>query len=131
VTLDLEAIEARANAASKGPWMWANADQDCWSPCTAGGCPGHDTGIPESLPEVGIVVRDVFEEFAQEDGTYSQWIANARFIASARADIPALIAEVRKLRGQLHDAGLPDEEPVFQYPGRTPDAPFHPFGEPL
>ena len=82
--LDLDAIEARAEAATPGPWtarlsdMWEiNAGSDlvsvvesCWLPddCEA----GQHGGIPD--------------------------VDDARFIAHARTDVPALVAELRAAR---------------------------------
>ncbi len=85
--LDLDAIEARAEAATPGPWtarlrddMWEINDgsgsnfvsivESCWLPddCDA----GQYGGIPD--------------------------VDDARFIAHARADIPALVAELRTAR---------------------------------
>lgn len=77
--VDLEAIEARANAATPGPQ-------------------GIVTG-GASFEFKTIVVNDPGEWLAfvksQEDG---------RFFAHARTDIPALIAEVRRLREELEIA---------------------------
>ena len=85
--LDLDAIEARAEAATPGPWtarlrddMWEINDgsgsnfvsivESCWLPddCDA----GQYGGIPD--------------------------VDDARFIAHAHADIPALVAELRAAR---------------------------------
>lgn len=77
---DLQEIEERANAATPGPWEF-------------------------SIGEAWTVYRD---------NTYTEAIAilpsgadgnharnNAMFTARARADVPALIAEVRSLRAKL------------------------------
>ena len=54
---------------------------------------------------------------------YDSKISLGTFAGFAAAiDIPALIAEVRKLRAQLHDKGLDETQSL---------APFHPYGEPL
>ncbi len=85
--LDLDAIEARAEAATPGPWtarlrddMWEINDgsgsnfvsivESCWLPddCDA----GQYGGIPD--------------------------VDDARFIAHARTDVPALVAELRAAR---------------------------------
>ena len=88
-SLDLEAIKARAAAATEGPWEWddptigqhwscpkpwtevVNADVACMSYCYGGS------------------VRPIESD------------ADGQFIAHAREDIPALVAEVERLRG-LH-----------------------------
>ncbi|MHB8406220.1 MAG: hypothetical protein ACYDCJ_12435 [Gammaproteobacteria bacterium] len=63
--LDLDAIEARANAATPGPW---DTDE-------------YDGGL-RSTVTAGPITSD--EDYD--------------FIAHARTDVPALIAEVRRLR---------------------------------
>ena len=67
--LDLDAIEARANAATPGPWKYC-ADSDAIKGTNA------------------LIVR----------GARSN---SGPFIASARTDVPALIARVRELEAQL------------------------------
>ena len=78
---ELAAIEARANAATEGPWeVEPHPDQ----------------------PYLDKVVRhyghltDLLAQCFHTNG-------NAAFIAHARQDIPALIAEVRRLRQELSD----------------------------
>ena len=82
----LSEIEARANAATPGPWFPAGNANGYWVECGEKG----------------------------EDGERNQWIANidsavkherpdAAFIADARQDIPELLAEVRRLRAALTD----------------------------
>lgn len=70
--LDLEAIEARANAATSGPWHMSNTGGD-----SVWGNP------PRALL--------IFDAPAQKR-------TDAEFSAAARTDVPALIAEVRRLR---------------------------------
>lgn len=71
--IDLDAIEARANAATPGPpWGWAVSDDRRWVDVTAR---GHDRVIAT---------------------TYDDDLA--AFIAHARTDVPALVAEIRRLR---------------------------------
>lgn len=71
--LDLDAIEARANAATPGPWEHG-ADKN-------GG------------------VRDIY---APDDThiTGGALYADAVFLAYARTDVPLLVAEVRRLRAE-------------------------------
>jgi hypothetical protein len=77
MSLDLDAIEARANAATPGPW-WADADK----------------GGEVSLWQVDPSDVDM-AYFPAAD-------ADNEFIATARTDVPALVAEVR--RQQEHAA---------------------------
>lgn len=87
--LDLDVIEARAAAATPGPWE-ANAEQY------------HS--------EFGTIIGGEVKPIAQawlsgEDGwVYPLTPADAVFIAAARSDVPALAAEVRRLRVELAEA---------------------------
>ena len=77
---DLDTIEQRANAATEGPWEASAHDH------AAGDVPildrtGHYLVI---CPDCGV------------RGGYER--ADAEFIAHARSDVPALLAEVRRLR---------------------------------
>lgn len=80
---ELEAIEKRAEAATKGPWAthWERrrlVDRSgVWS-------------------ERGIVADRIAGGGTNDDGE-----TNAAFIAHAREDVPALVLEVRRLRGVL------------------------------
>lgn len=81
--LDLDAIEARANAATAGPWrVWSgsrvehkSAVETAWSHDADGG----DTEL----------VADCCPT------------ADAAFIAHSRTDIPALVTEIRRLRAEV------------------------------
>ncbi len=86
--LDLEAIEARANAATPGPWI-SKYGLNVVSPDKRGiCCNSHSSNI---------------------DGETHQLEnhANIEFIAHARADIPALLAEIRRLRAGAEGGGKP------------------------
>lgn len=97
---DLKAMDDRAAAATSGPW-YAHVGDDysehhpedpeegkrCNGICTfpEGGKP------PETWTHSGeIVVTDL--------GYYPPRMTDARFIAAARTDVPALVAEVRRLK---------------------------------
>lgn len=114
---DLAAIRERAAAATEGPWTWAShttADGDEWA------------------------VFDPADHAlaSNRDG----WAPDAEFIAHAREDVPALLAEVERLRAieagieALHrpvhpvfswEIGLRFEEPCPDCHGR---AGVHPCG---
>lgn len=66
--LDLTAIKARAEAATEGPW--------------------HIIGGNEYVTGIGVGI-------GPDDGVTQ---ADAEFIANARTDVPALVAEVERLR---------------------------------
>jgi hypothetical protein len=74
-TEELAAIEARANAATAGPWR-GTKDEGVQADATAVFETGCECCTPSRLSE-----------------------ADALFIAHARTDIPALVAEVRRLKG--------------------------------
>ena len=72
---DLDAIEARANNAPSGPWF------------THGGWPGR------------VFSDDEFNaHIARVTGTRAN--ASAEFIAAARTDVPALVADIRRLTAE-------------------------------
>jgi hypothetical protein len=75
----LTEIESRANAATAGPWESENTDY-------------YELIFS---PHAKIGSTDWDEE---NDVDGEQCAANGDFIAHARADVPALIAEVRRLR---------------------------------
>jgi hypothetical protein len=87
VTLDLDAIEARVNAASAGPWEFDGDD-------TIEG--GNGGGV------CVLCEHKSFATFKARGEWYSS--ADAAFIAAARSDVPALLAEVRLSHALLRDA---------------------------
>lgn len=88
MTLDLSAIEAREKAATKGPWTEAKLGPLSDIPAVI-----HNDPHPD-YPEDWVPVC-TFEACSQE---YEADLDDASFIAHARSDIPALIAEVRRLQ---------------------------------
>lgn len=93
----LAAIEARANAATAGPWR---ADV------------GFST-IPDGPPE-GVAVwcqtpGSEGDAVVADLGDYTDGPANGAFIANAREDVPALVAEVRRLRADVAERRLQAE----------------------
>ena len=82
--LDLEPIEAREQLATEGPWGW-----------TYDGSGDYSVGLAED-PQA--------ERYASMWATHRlrvQTDHDADFIAHARADIPHLVAEVKRLRARL------------------------------
>jgi hypothetical protein len=75
-SIDLDAIAARANAATPGPWF-VHAD---W--------PGRVFAESEFNAHVARI-------------TGSNPEPNEQFIAHSRTDVPALLAEIRRLRDEL------------------------------
>ena len=86
----LAEIEARADAATPGPW-------DHQSDTFAGTRPVHRIGNVRENCDVGLTYRD-----------YHTGEANAEFITRSREDIPWLINRVRELEAQNRRmAGIP------------------------
>lgn len=79
MTLDLEAIKARAEAATKGPWIkhTPNEFYDSWI---------EGARIAGYRSQVALRISDP---------------RDAHFIAHARTDVPALIVRIRELEAQL------------------------------
>ena len=77
-TIDLEAIKARAEAATPGPWWHEWVDGDDWWAVY-----GQPTG--------DMVCPEVCTMWSSDDAAY---------IATAREDVPALVAEIERLTGE-------------------------------
>lgn len=82
MSLDLEAIKARADAATPGEWSAQDTDLDVHT---------EDSRSLIHLAEVLLSDEDT-------RANHPQAVADAEFIAHAREDIPALLAEVHRLR---------------------------------
>jgi hypothetical protein len=100
---ELAAIKARAEAATPGPWgtnefLYAPGE---WSMAIA---PVNGHG--------GWIGGGVAVAFPHEDGHQAQ---DATFIAASREDVPALVAEVERLRQALEDYGRHSEGCSGQY----------------
>ena len=78
---ELTAIEARAAAATVGPWR-------------------HDTdgGAIGAVEAGGMALAQVQQRVPRDNARRD---LDAAFIAAARADVPALVAEVRRLRTEV------------------------------
>lgn len=85
MTLDIDAIEARAAKATKGPWI---SEFAC-------------VGVKHPQGGQATIVTAPHET--------PQDRANCDFIAAARQDIPALIAEGRRLREALEEIDKQNE----------------------
>ena len=71
---ELDAIRKRCEAATPGPWYWWMSERPPFAL-------GNDQDV-----NIGVEVAK---------------IPDAEFVAAARADIPALLAEVDRLRAEL------------------------------
>jgi hypothetical protein len=89
--LDLDAIEARANAATPGPWRGDRHD---------GTAKYSVEGAPSTSGPQALVLRVDHKDgefgFVGLNGT-----ADEAFVLAARTDVPALVAEVRRLTADL------------------------------
>ena len=85
---ELDAIEARANAASAGPWTY----------CGCGKC-AQVSMEKGPIVMVGIGARDVSYTCGEGVDDASR-LLNAEFCAHARQDVPALVAEVRRFKAE-------------------------------
>lgn len=96
--LDLEAIRLRVDAATPGPW---------------GSVPQERTHIPTRYPRPAAVTvsGSVIWECTYRQGN-EQPNRDADFISNARTDVPALLAEVERLRGLVRRAWEFPEEPT-------------------
>jgi hypothetical protein len=92
--LDLDAIRARADAATEGPWI------------TSTDTSGVDNS--EIYAEAAWFEEDGHRYYGRRliavggEGNLNE--ADAEFIAAAREDIPALLGEVERLRARVHEA---------------------------
>lgn len=91
---DLDAIEARAAAASSGPWS------------VDGGRDGN-----RLFWQIGGILRDAYGN----NSITSDDEATVKFIAHARTDIPALVAELRSVRAELAAARAASQTGVYDY----------------
>jgi hypothetical protein len=106
---ELAAIETRANAAPRGPWEWgrANPDDDT----------SYEIRDDDDTPVAYVHCRDDDPTFDMPYPPPNRVEMGHRcaFIAHAREDIPALLAEVRRLRADLEAQW---EENHFEHCGR-------------
>ena len=100
---DLDEIRARADAATAGPWRWRNSNGD------VNLFGGGRSWVVMAFERMGMQrAQPVFRGLdnllypAGKENLYD--FADAQFIAHARTDVPALLAEVDRLRAE--NAGL-------------------------
>lgn len=85
--LDLKDIKAREKAASPGPWEMESV----------------------SVGEYFVTSIHNADGNWDESFGFMKLSHDAEFVSNARADIPALIAEVERLTKMLRNEGYPDE----------------------
>jgi len=92
---ELQAIRERAEKATPGPWHFDADDMDIWCRNDGGSFP-LTTTIAKALED-----EDRYFDF--------------EFIAAAREDIPALVAEVERLREALEGMANTDHDDPHWY----------------
>lgn len=92
--IDLDAIEARANAASDGPWIVVH--EPAWEADDVQHPDVIRVGAPLFVGDDEPVTICLVSTDYEDDPV--DVLGDAEFIAHARTDIPALVAEVRRLR---------------------------------
>jgi hypothetical protein len=97
---DLAEIEERVQAATPGPWFVRYLDDDVAMNLVAVST-APDTSLAERWPAFDhreIITATLVQHPHYVDVADERWDENAAFIAHARADVPRLIAEIRRLR---------------------------------
>lgn len=105
--LDLDAIQARADAATPGPWYDAGAGiLRAVHTRTVGR--KHIREVRDDIDLLGGAMFDTYEDFGGGPDLNGEPCVtgyyDARFIAAAREDVPALVARVRELEAERDDA---------------------------
>ena len=95
--IDIETAKRLCSAATAGPWKEIRCDHA--SPTEA--CGVYAPTAPRG--ESGKLGTSVFCDAAYDECHHVVSLADAEFIAAARALVPALIDEVERLRGALAD----------------------------
>lgn len=95
---DLDAIEARANAATEGPWTSAYEDYGGEMWYGGRGCGIWRIGGPLQCVVAG---SDQYEQGEERERSRRRCASDAAFIAHARADVPTLVGYARRLEKAL------------------------------
>ena len=88
--IDLDAIKAKLAATTPGPWEW-------------GTTPWGSPVLRRRLGEQGLNVINADPSGGEYELAIDPGGSDAAFIAHARTDVPALVAEVERLRAALLD----------------------------
>jgi hypothetical protein len=96
----LAEIEARAKAATDGPWYAHNTDDsmfmNCYSVTTSEREPDTEFFDGENCDKT-VVAMTLYQERRIVCHEAGKWEEDSEFIAHARTDVPDLVAEVRRL----------------------------------
>jgi len=109
---ELQAIKERANAASNAPWI-----------VEAGEYSGNNWLVGTITVNFGESYRDYKVYFVTTKSVHASELegdakTDAEFIAHARADVPALLTEVRSLRAMLDAVPVAAIGTLFEAYGR-------------
>lgn len=100
---ELEILQARCDAATQGPWAWANTCEKGYGANVGAGCFAEDD--EECLHPLSGDQSDRTDDYTVEEGiaelNHQNASADADLIASARTDIPRLIASHRQLQTEI------------------------------
>jgi hypothetical protein len=101
--LDLDAIEARKNAATKGPWGFYDGDNyaDVAADLQITGPGSYSYRQKIARLEDEDYWDDPAHENDDDSRAQEQMAVNAAFIAHAPEDVDAMAAEIRRLRAEL------------------------------
>ena len=92
--IDEQAIKARCDAATPGPWISETY-----------GFTGKNWLVGSvftgSTHETSCLVHITTDHLHASEYTHGEAISDVDFIAHAREDVPALLAEVERLRGEV------------------------------
>jgi hypothetical protein len=97
-SLDLDAIEARANAVPSGPW---NVELDVWDEDLTLEVTVDNKNV-DFLCNIPTQFKNGEPEASKNARASMEWKVG-EFIAHAREDVPALVAEVRRLRARVEE----------------------------
>lgn len=106
----LREIEKRAKAATPGPWESHDTEDGNWF---------------VSMPDDGKATK-LHLWFGDMEIVEGQDLHNADFIARAREDVPALIAEVRRLLWRVRDLQTQREQDLAARRGELTRGPWTP-----
>ena len=102
--IDLDAMEARAKAATEGPWDYSDCEGEL-SVDAGSSRTRWNNGIgrpPSSWKSTDRILEHELETWdIGEEPDDDQRRADAEFIAHARTDVPALVGTLRRLNAAL------------------------------
>lgn len=93
--LDLEAIKKRAESATPGPWEWEPPSEDPY--------PMYDESLIGPVLDGEKFPVQVLSGWGYDASGTNCEPQDREFIAHARTDVPALVAEVERLRAREHN----------------------------